>query len=193
MSRSTDFSNSAYYVFHTASRGAFFEPAGDATRHYLRLLTRRRRSAAGSASGNANFVSGNASLPAGNQQRRRQDQGLCRRGARITSSFNLDGLSTRVRKVVKARQAATPITLDAKRAARWRRASNANGPDPGSDGSGGAPSWRRLPAERAGSATGLFFKNLNTAGRSSLEVDKGAPYCRRKPYSGVWGGTHKKM
>jgi hypothetical protein len=179
------FSNSAYYVFHTASRSAFLNPQATPLDIICGFDTSQKISC-WVGSGNANFVSGNASLPAGISSADGKIK-VFAGGRKDHFFFNLDGFNE-VRKVVKARQAATPITLDANGCA-LASGTNANGLTTGQTAAVRAQ-LAAAPSGAAGSATD-FFKNLNTLA-IVMEVDKGLLTAGGTLLS-VWGGTHKKM
>jgi hypothetical protein len=177
------FSNSAWYVFHTASRDGFLNQQATPTDVICGFDTAQRISCWVGA-GSSNFVSGNAGAPTGIAS----SDGKIRvfSGPRKDHFFfNLDGFNA-VRMVVKGRQAATPITLDANGCA-LASGTNANGLTTAQTA---AVRTQLASAPGGGQATD-FFKNLNTLA-IVMEIDR----TLLTPGGGilsVWGATHKKM
>jgi hypothetical protein len=178
------FSNSAYYVFHTASRQNFLAMQSTPT-NIICSFDAMQKISCWVGTGNANFIYGDASSTSGLVSSNGKMKVFA--GPRKDHFFfNLDGFNA-VRTIVKNRQATTPITLDGNGCAGMSGA-NAMGLNV-TETQAVRNQLQRAPGGAAGSATD-FFRNLNTLA-IVLEIDK-TMLVNGGNIISVWGGTHKK-
>lgn len=178
------FSNSAYYVFHTASRASFLSQQASPT-NIICSFDAAQKISCWVGTGNTNFIYGDASAPTGLVSPNGKIKVFA--GPRKDHFFfNLDGFNA-VRTLVKNRQATTPITLDGNGCALMSGA-NTNGIN-NTERLAIVQQLQRAPGGAAGSATD-FFRNLNTLA-IVMEIDKQL-LTNGGAILSVWGGTHKK-
>lgn len=177
------FSNSAYYVFHTASRSSFLSQQFSPT-NIICSFDAAQKISCWVGTGNANFIYGDASATSGLVSPNGKIKVFA--GPRKDHFFfNLDGFNA-VRTAVKARHATLPITLDANGCA-LASGTNANGLTTAQTA---AVRTQLASAPGGGTATD-FFKNLNTLA-IVMEIDKSLLTSGGSILS-VWAATHKKM
>lgn len=177
------FSNSAHYVFHTASRDGFLNQQAVPTDVICSFDTAQRISCWVGA-GTTNFVTGNASAPAGISSADGKVK-VFAGGRKDHFFFNLDGFNA-VRTAVKARHATLPITLDANGCAA-ASGTNTDGLTPAQT----AAVRTQLASAPGGGPATDFFKDLNTLA-IVMEIDKSLLTSGGSILS-VWAATHKKM